>query len=123
MSTATDRKREWRHRNPDKVREYKRRDYQKRKEAIKRKIYSLIAQRKGTVGKCCQICGESRIVEYCHILPKRNREINQRWNILYLCPTHHHLFDWQGSKLTAEEWEKIRAHVLYADEQYAKYNE
>lgn len=53
----------------------------------------------------CEICGENRTIDRCHIIPTRfGGEFNEG-NILYLCPTHHRLFD--RGKLTVEEIKKI----------------
>jgi len=53
----------------------------------------------------CEICGESRIIDMCHIIPKRLRGNDGINNILFLCPTHHRLFD--TCMLSRDEWEKI----------------
>lgn len=53
----------------------------------------------------CEICGEKRITNYCHIVPRMMGGPSVEENYLYLCPTHHHLFD--GSRLSPEEWAKI----------------
>ncbi|MBL7107378.1 MAG: HNH endonuclease [Phycisphaerae bacterium] len=53
----------------------------------------------------CQICGENRVTEACHIIPTR---IGGTWkidNILFLCPTHHSLFD--RGRLSRDEWNKL----------------
>lgn len=50
----------------------------------------------------CIICGESRIIQRCHIIPKRlihrngvNKDLYdfEGRNTIILCPTHHKLFD------------------------------
>lgn len=53
----------------------------------------------------CEICGEKRISNYCHIVPRMLGGPSVEENYLYLCPTHHHLFD--SKRLSAEEWAKI----------------
>ncbi|MCL5422506.1 MAG: HNH endonuclease [Nitrospirae bacterium] len=53
----------------------------------------------------CEICGESRAVDMCHIIPRRLRGSERDDNILFLCPTHHRLFD--ICMLSREEWDKI----------------
>ena len=106
--------REWRKRNPEKIKEYKRRDYLKRKDYIKGKIRGLIALRKGKLGVSCEICGEARTIDRCHIVPLHNQGPNIGWNILFLCPTHHSLFDWDRELLTQEEWVKIKGKVAEA---------
>jgi hypothetical protein len=53
----------------------------------------------------CQICGENRVTDLCHIVPKvlgGSRKID---NVLLLCPTHHALVD--RGMLTREEWDRI----------------
>lgn len=56
----------------------------------------------------CVICGEQRTVDRCHIIPRENSGSNSENNMIYLCPTHHFLFD-QG-KLSREEFNKIKIH-------------
>lgn len=41
----------------------------------------------------CQICGEHRAVDYCHIVPASEGGPVSEDNCLVLCPTHHRLFD------------------------------
>lgn len=53
----------------------------------------------------CEICGESRIIDMCHIVPRRLRGSDGINNMLFLCPTHHRLFD--TCMLSKEEWDKI----------------
>jgi hypothetical protein len=53
----------------------------------------------------CEVCGESRLIHMSHIIPRRLRGSNGINNILFLCPTHHRLFD--NCMLSREEWEKI----------------
>ena len=53
----------------------------------------------------CQVCGESRITHYCHIFPRSDGGREDPDNYIYLCPTHHHLFD--HNRLSKEEWDKI----------------
>lgn len=55
--------------------------------------------------KPCQICGEKRIINYCHIIPRSEGGDNDAGNILLLCPTHHFLFD--HARLTKSEFNKI----------------
>ena len=55
--------------------------------------------------RACEICGESRITHYCHIIPHSDGGPNADENYLYLCPVHHHLFD--HNRLSKEEWSKI----------------
>lgn len=53
----------------------------------------------------CEICGESRLIHMCHIIPRRLRGSDSINNILFLCPTHHGLFD--NCMLSRDEWDKI----------------
>ena len=41
----------------------------------------------------CEICGENRSTDNCHILPNRMGGPANIDNLLILCPTHHRLFD------------------------------
>lgn len=119
VTDKTERKRKWRHENPEKVREYKRRDYVRRKEAIKAIIYASIAHRKGKIGKSCTICGESRVVDWCHIIRRCDGGPDDDWNILYLCPTHHSLFDWHRDLMTEDEWSRIKMEVELATARFS----
>ena len=53
----------------------------------------------------CEICGENRSIDKCHIIPAEYGGNRSAQNIIYLCPTHHRLFD--RMMLTRDEWEKI----------------
>ncbi|MFH1023283.1 MAG: HNH endonuclease signature motif containing protein [Planctomycetota bacterium] len=53
----------------------------------------------------CEICGENRSADSCHIIPREFGGAAAPNNILYLCPTHHRLFD--RHMLFKEEWGKI----------------
>jgi predicted restriction endonuclease len=44
-------------------------------------------------GSSCVICGFSRFVEYCHIIPASKNGTIHPDNIIPLCPTHHTLMD------------------------------
>lgn len=65
----------------------------------------------------CEICGENRSVDRCHIIPKRLGGSASSHNIIILCPTHHRLFDrymlsraefcsidWERKSLAAQEY-------------------
>lgn len=76
----------------------------KRKETLRRQL------------KCkgdCVVCGESRAVETCHIIPvcickivnELNYLVNSLDNCVRLCKNHHWMFD--NNLLTDEELEKI----------------
>jgi len=68
----------------------------------------------------CEICGENRVIDACHIIPRRAQGSRAYDNILFLCPTHHRLLD--ACMLSREEWGKIdwiRKNVearIFADE-------
>jgi hypothetical protein len=53
----------------------------------------------------CEICGEHRKVEFCHIIPRQIGGSDRETNILYLCATHHSCFD--KGVLSKEEWKAI----------------
>ncbi len=54
--------------------------------------------------KCC-ICGESRVINLAHIIPRAYKGPDEYWNLLVLCANHHYLFD--QAQLTQHEWNKI----------------
>jgi hypothetical protein len=53
----------------------------------------------------CEICGENRTFERCHIIPARKDGALTPENMFFLCPTHHKLFD--ASRLTKDEIAKL----------------
>ncbi|NBM55821.1 hypothetical protein GWI68_13805 [Proteus sp. G2669] len=53
----------------------------------------------------CQICGENRSIDKCHIIPARLGGLLTTDNLLFLCPTHHRLFD--RFMLSKAEWGTI----------------
>ena len=53
----------------------------------------------------CEICGESRVLHLCHIIPRSLGGNSAPENLLTLCANHHHLFD--RHILTADEWKAI----------------
>ena len=53
----------------------------------------------------CEICGESRVVEKCHILPNRMGGSLALENIFFLCPLHHKLLD--NCALNQQEFAKL----------------
>jgi len=55
--------------------------------------------------KPCEICGESRCVDFCHIIPRENGGSANKGNLVSLCPTHHFLFD--QCRLNKQEWDKL----------------
>ncbi len=71
-------------------------------------------------GSKCQICGEDRVVDVAHIIPRNGqgrRHLEPLDRILGLCPNHHRLFD--QDKLTIEEFQKIKQRVEMARRKYA----
>lgn len=67
----------------------------------------------------CEVCGENRSTDRCHIIP---RKLGGSWevtNILVLCPTHHRLFDrfmLSRAEYAAIDWdEKSKPSQEYAD--------
>lgn len=65
--------------------------------------------------KSCEICGETRYLEKCHIIPRSldyftARIPNPKENILILCPNCHKYFD--TGALKPEELDKIKDKVL-----------
>lgn len=53
----------------------------------------------------CEICGENRSTDRCHIVPSKFKGTAEINNILILCPTHHRLFD--RCMLSKAEWAVI----------------
>ncbi len=53
----------------------------------------------------CEICSENRTIDKCHIIPARIGGTKNHPNLVYLCPTHHRLFD--RFKLSKSEWAQI----------------
>lgn len=73
------------------------------------KIIRTIEDRKAYQAKryseSCQICGEKRITNQCHVVPRMRGGPGDEGNILILCPTHHFLFD--HARLGPEEFQTI----------------
>ena len=53
----------------------------------------------------CEICGENRSIDRCHIIPTKLGGSAMADNILFLCPTHHRLLD--RFMLSKAEWTVI----------------
>lgn len=53
----------------------------------------------------CEICGESRVINKSHIIPRELGGSDADENTVNLCANHHYLFD--QAKLTEEEFGKI----------------
>lgn len=112
-SRLTAQYREYRKQNIEEIRRYDRLRSRKNKEQ-KRGYYRIYHQKAvGSLGKSCQICGENRVIDVAHIIPRRFNGNGAPGNLLYLCPTHHVLFDRQ--RLTEDEYNKIREQVYAAD--------
>lgn len=58
----------------------------------------------------CQICGEDRCVDLCHVIPHRKGGSMRKANTIYLCPNHHRLFD--RRRLNYEEYKKVTLFYL-----------
>lgn len=54
----------------------------------------------------CEVCGNVRVANKCHIIPRNDGGNDDPDNILTLCANHHHLFD--RYKLTETEWKAIK---------------
>jgi len=70
--------------------------------SLRKRVFGL---QDGVTGKNCQICGESRAVNMCHIIPREEGGADLEENLIPLCPNHHYLFD--QARLTKEEFGKI----------------
>ncbi len=57
------------------------------------------------INRACEICSENRTINICHIIPREHGGHNNESNYVYLCPTHHFLFD--QARLLHEEFNKI----------------
>lgn len=64
----------------------------------------------------CEICGFSRLVQTCHIVPMSKGGTYDNFNILFLCPNHHRLFD--RRELSEDEYSKIADKVEYAKQRF-----
>jgi len=53
----------------------------------------------------CEICGEVRVIEVCHIIPSHLGGSKGETNTLHLCGKHHSCFD--HGLLSPEEWNVI----------------
>lgn len=64
----------------------------------------------------CQVCGESRALDYCHIVPASEGGPVAEDNCLVLCPTHHRLFD--NDSLAPDERRMIARKINAAKRRY-----
>jgi len=55
--------------------------------------------------KQCEVCGDSRVLNIAHIIPRAGGGPDEEWNLMRLCANHHYLFD--NMKLTQGEWDSI----------------
>ena len=53
----------------------------------------------------CEICGENRSIDRCHIIPSKLGGTQETNNLLFLCPTHHRLLD--RFMLSKAEWAQV----------------
>ena len=58
----------------------------------------------------CRICGERRISNLCHVIPRRAGGSDDSGNLIMLCPTHHFLLD--HARLSRTEFQAIDASGL-----------
>lgn len=61
----------------------------------------------------CEICGDNRVVDRCHIVPNRMGAGLSLDNMFTLCPTHHRLLD--EGMLSKEEFSKLNISDKSAD--------
>ena len=66
-------------------------------------------------GRPCEICGEHRATNVCHIVPRSSRGKLVPDNLFILCPTHHFLFD--HSRLSRDEFVKLDVSTKAKDAQ------
>jgi len=100
--------------NPEKSRAIAMKAYEKKGPEYQK---LQLRKKKGTLNQACMICGEHRIVEWCHIIPRRKGGVSEPWNILYLCPTHHRLLDIARNLFIPAEWQRIAPQVEMAERQ------
>jgi predicted restriction endonuclease len=74
--------------------------------------------RKNNKAPFCLICGETRAVDWAHIIPHSKRGPVATWNLFPLCPTHHRIFD--THLLTPEELSIIQSYIDTAHEEFKK---
>jgi len=55
--------------------------------------------------KSCEICGDERVLNIAHIIPRAAGGPDEAWNLMRLCANHHCLFD--NMQLTESEWNSI----------------
>ena len=55
--------------------------------------------------KRCQVCGENRTMNLCHVIPREEGGADSDENLIPLSPNHHYLFD--EGRLSKVEFDKI----------------
>ena len=53
----------------------------------------------------CEVCGDTRVLNIAHIIPRADNGPDEEWNLMRLCADHHYLFDL--GLLTETEWYSI----------------
>jgi hypothetical protein len=64
----------------------------------------------------CEICGETRALDFCHIKPSSKGGLVAEENCLILCQTHHHCYD--NGLLSQTEFLLVRDKVRQAEKNY-----
>lgn len=67
------------------------------------RIYRKFA--KTFADSACEVCGDTRVLNIAHIIPRHDDGPDEEWNLMRLCADHHYLFD--SALLTEEEWNCI----------------
>jgi len=73
-----------------------------------------VLQKRGIAA--CEVCGESRALDFCHIKSDRDGGPISEENCLVLCQTHHHCYD--NGLLTKEEFSRVASQVRAAEALY-----
>lgn len=89
-SRITQYAKEWADANPSAVKRAKRN--WKRKNRDKQRQY-VAAWRKRNRPPFCIVCGEKRVVDWAHLIPRKDGGPFAPWNFVPLCPTHHRCYD------------------------------
>jgi len=69
----------------------------------------------------CEICGFSRVIQYAHIVSVKDGGVEERDNLLALCPNHHWLYD--HNELYLKEYELISERVNAGKAKYTEYKD
>lgn len=70
-----------------------------KEDRVYRKFGTIFAE------KQCEVCGDRRVLNIAHIIPRAAGGPDEGWNLMRLCANHHYLFD--NMHLTADEWSSI----------------